>query len=275
MAAARFDERIDLDSKVASLETTIGEAGDRKPISDLEAEWANRDLDEVRAKLEDARTRLNGLDMQLEGAVLHENDMKESVAKFGGESQVTKAVAAREAATTRMHAALERYLELSVATEIIEEAMETVRAEQEDPLIARAGEFFSVMTGGRYTGIGTSVDDDGKPVVTGKLATVGDAEPEEVEVDKMSDGTSDQLFLAFRLASLERYGKSAEPLPFVADDILVHFDDLRTKATLDLLATFGEENQVLLFTHDPNVRDEARLLAELGRAQVVELPDAA
>ena len=67
----------------------------------------------------------------------------------------------------------------------------------------------------------------------------------------------------------------AEALPFVADDILVHFDDARAKATLDLLATFGEKNQVLLFTHHESVRDAAAELAEAGRAHIVELEKAA
>ena len=71
----------------------------------------------------------------------------------------------------------------------------------------------------------------------------------------MSDGTRDQLYLAFRLASLENHAASTEPLPFVADDILVHFDDPRSVATLDLLAKFGETNQVLLFTHHERIRD--------------------
>jgi uncharacterized protein YhaN len=73
------------------------------------------------------------------------------------------------------------------------------------------------------------------------------------------------------LASLERYGEAAEPLPFVADDILVHFDGERSKATLDLLATFGEKNQVLLFSHDEGVRNAATELARNGRANIVDL----
>ena len=76
---------------------------------------------------------------------------------------------------------------------------------------------------------------------------------------------------AFRLASLENYAASTEPLPFVADDILVHFDDERGGATLDLLARFGESNQVLLFTHHKSIRDDARRLAEQGLAAIVEI----
>jgi uncharacterized protein YhaN len=87
----------------------------------------------------------------------------------------------------------------------------------------------------------------------------------------MSDGTRDQLFLAFRLASLESYCRAAEPLPFVADDVLVHFDDERSRATLDLLAEFASVTQVLLFTHHAGVRDMGAALASEGRCGLVEI----
>jgi hypothetical protein len=57
----------------------------------------------------------------------------------------------------------------------------------------------------------------------------------------------------------------------LADDILVHFDDARAKATLGLLATFGAQNQVLLFTHHESVRDAATELVKGGLASIVEL----
>jgi uncharacterized protein YhaN len=88
----------------------------------------------------------------------------------------------------------------------------------------------------------------------------------------MSDGTRDQLFLAFRLASVEHYCRNADPLPFIADDLLVHFDDDRTAETLDLLAEFGRITQVLLFTHHRSVRDAAAALATQGSARIVDLP---
>ena len=53
--------------------------------------------------------------------------------------------------------------------------------------------------------------------------------------------------------------------------ILVHLDDERGAATLDLLARFAETNQVLLFTHHKSVRDDARRLEEQGSATIVEI----
>lgn len=89
----------------------------------------------------------------------------------------------------------------------------------------------------------------------------------------MSAGTRDQLFLAFRLASVETYCRSAEPLPFIADDLLVQFDDARTHTTLCALADFARTTQVLLFTHHDSIRDMARDLQARGMPiNLLELP---
>ena len=228
------------------------------------------DSTSVRVDLENTRARLKEIEGQLEQAILKEKEGRDALDRFASESEVNRAIVERESATAQMHAALERYLELALASDLLGEAMAQVRAEQQDPLVARAAVLFAAMTEGEFAGIETDVDENGLPVVKGKRAN-GETEP----VAKMSDGTRDQLFLAFRLASLESYGESAEPLPFVADDILIHFDDPRSKATLRLLAEFGKLNQVLLFTHHESVRDAAARLVKEGRANIIELAKAA
>ncbi len=87
----------------------------------------------------------------------------------------------------------------------------------------------------------------------------------------LSDGARDQLFLAFRLASLANCCDATEPLPFIADDILAHFDDARSAATMDLLAEFRTTTQVILFTHHRAVRDAAAVLVDTGRATILDL----
>jgi uncharacterized protein YhaN len=72
---------------------------------------------------------------------------------------------------------------------------------------------------------------------------------QQVGVDGMSDGTCDQLYLALRLASLERHIDAHESMPFVIDDILVNFDDSRSEATLKILAVLSEKTEILFFTH--------------------------
>ena len=67
--------------------------------------------------------------------------------------------------------------------------------------------------------------------------------------------------------------QSADEMHVVFDDhdrrAVVHFDDDRSAATLDVLADLGERSQVLLFTHHGQVRDQA---ARLGsRVRILEL----
>jgi uncharacterized protein YhaN len=72
---------------------------------------------------------------------------------------------------------------------------------------------------------------------------------EKVEDSGMSDGTTDQLYLALRIASIENYVKDNEPIPFIVVDILVHIDDERSKETLKVLSELPNHTQIIFFTH--------------------------
>jgi uncharacterized protein YhaN len=135
-------------------------------------------------------------------------------------------------------------------------------------LIKRAGELFALTTEGMFVGVEADVDDKGNPVLVGKRR-----DDTSVAIDTMSDGTRDQLFLSFRLAHIEQYCVSAEPLPFVADDLLVHFDDARSSATLKLLSELGKTTQVLLFTHHHSIKETAQQLTALHHASFIDLRD--
>lgn len=60
-----------------------------------------------------------------------------------------------------------------------------------------------------------------------------------------SEGTTDQLYLALRLAVAQELTPDA---PLILDDAFVRFDDTRLQAALGLLQELAEEKQVILFT---------------------------
>ncbi len=265
-AANRCDARMRLCEEITIAERTAVDVGDKLGLATLRTEWAGRDLDELRGELNDQKSNCSDVESEIEAAILSEKALHDELMAYLNQNEFNLAVLERESAVTQMHNTLERYLELSIARELITSAMTTFRAEQQDPLLRRASEFFAAITLGEFSGIEADVDEIGNPVVVGRRANGG-----KTSITAMSDGTRDQLFLSFRLASLENYAKSAEPLPFIADDILVHFDDQRSSSTLDLLAEFGRTNQVLLFTHHRSVRALAEPLAAKGLASIVEL----
>ena len=74
----------------------------------------------------------------------------------------------------------------------------------------------------------------------------------------MSDGTRDQLYLALRLASIERYITKNSPIPLILDDILINFDDERSTATLEILGELCQKTQILFLTHSSRLVELAK-----------------
>src|SRR6185437_3993247 len=79
-----------------------------------------------------------------------------------------------------------------------------------------------------------------------------------VAVAGMSTGTADQLYLALRVAAVEDYLDHAEPMPFIADDLFINFDDKRATAGFRVLAELAKKTQVLFFTHHEHLLEVAR-----------------
>jgi uncharacterized protein YhaN len=264
--AARCEERQRTTELRRNLVEKITLAGDGLGIAALKEQWSGRDLDAIGAELSDAETEICRLAKQTEDAVLHLQDIGREVHAFSESAGINAWVAARESATAEIHQILCRYIEHMLAHDLLSAAMDRVRSEQQDPLVLRASELFAKATRNAFTAIETDIDGRGEPFVLGRRAS-----GETVHVARMSDGTRDQLFLAFRLAAIEQYCRATEPLPLVADDLLVHFDDERSAATLDLLADFGNVTQVLLFTHHRRIVEVAQPLAAEGRVHILEM----
>lgn len=94
---------------------------------------------------------------------------------------------------------------------------------------------------------------DGKPVLRAERTDGVRIGPEA-----MSDGTSDQLYLALRLAALELRRAPHPHMPLVLDDVLVTSDDERAGNILRALARFADGGQVMIFTHHGHLIDVAR-----------------
>lgn len=144
-----------------------------------------------------------------------------------------------------LEADVARYARLRVASTLLVRTIEQYRDKHQGPLIQRASTLFERMTRNAFSGLRAEYDENGNPILMGMRSEGGAL----VGVTGMSDGTADQLYMALRLASLERYLDAGEPLPFVVDDILLRFDDDRAAATLEVLAELCPKTQVIFFTH--------------------------
>ncbi len=153
----------------------------------------------------------------------------------------------------RVSSDAEQYVRLKLASLVLAQAIERYREKHQGPLLKRSGELFSKMTLGAYNGLQLEFNDKGEAVLVGARA-LG---KEIVRVEDMSTGTADQLYLAVRLASIEAFSEKQETLPFIADDILIQFDDQRACATLEILAELSRKTQVIFFTHHTHLSELA------------------
>lgn len=87
----------------------------------------------------------------------------------------------------------------------------------------------------------------------------------------MSEGTTDQLFLALRIAALQQSVDAGVRLPFLVDDLFVNFDDDRSRAGFRVLADLSRSTQVLFFTHHKHLAAIAKEVLGTERCSEIRL----
>lgn len=224
------------------------EASLREALSLYDPDSAETDL--ARLKEED-RT----LDRSGQEAFAGAREAAQRLDAREGSVDAEVAIQQRRNAEAEMSEAARDWVVLSLAAGMIGTAITRQRLGAQEPMMARAGELFALLTGGAFTALGQSYDE--VPVLTACRS-----DGRDVEVTNMSEGTRDQLYLALRLAYVEDYASRAEPPPLIGDDLFSSFDDARTANGLRALAAIGDRIQPILFTHHSFVVDIAR--QELG-----------
>jgi uncharacterized protein YhaN len=170
----------------------------------------------------------------------------------GGDDRAAKAAADRQAALSEMKEIAEEYVRLRSGELLLQWAVDRFRREKQAPLLKRAGELFAILTGGSFKDLQLEFDDQDNM----QLAGIRD-DGRKVTVSGMSTGSADQLYLALRVAAVEDYLSHSAPLPFIADDLFINFDDERAAAGFKVLSELAQKTQVLFFTHHQHLLDVA------------------
>jgi len=136
---------------------------------------------------------------------------------------------------------------------LLQWAIDRFRREKQAPLLKRAGELFSILTDGSFETLTLEFDHDDTPHLAG-IRRNGD----KVRLPGLSTGAGDQLYLSLRIAAVEEYLEHAAPLPFIADDLFINYDDGRAAAGLRVLGHLARKTQVLFFTHHQHLIEVAR-----------------
>ncbi|MBU8905443.1 ATP-binding protein [Desertibacillus haloalkaliphilus] len=127
----------------------------------------------------------------------------------------------------------------SVASQLIKETKVIYENERQPKVIQQAGHYFAKMTSGEYTKVFAPIGEE--------RFIIERRDGLRFTPDELSRGTAEQLYLSLRLALAAVY-ESSSPNPMIMDDILVNFDEKRTKAAIEVIDEVAKRHQVIFFT---------------------------
>lgn len=255
---SRLRERERLDARLAERRERFRQqadgAGEDEVRAALESfERVAAELEIERLTAEDARQFTTHGELM---ARLSENQRQRRALETGTSAEY--AVFEKLAAEDEAKELARQWVVLKLAAHMLASSVESYREQRADPVILRAGELFSLLTGGRFSRLVEEHDDkDALQLLAERKGG------ERVPLGGLSEGTGDQLYLALRLAFLEDYSARNEPSPLIVDDIFQTFDDERAASGLKALAGTGDRFQTILFTHQMSIVDIAK--QEIGK----------
>lgn len=216
------------------------------PLAQLDAllvEAAAVDVDQLGEQLHAVRIQLADVEPTVQGAQEALGERRAALARIDGSSVAIEAREEMEHLLASIRREADHYARVRLARVLLGHAIKNYQDRAQGPLLLQASEWFSRITGGRYRRLLSDYDGDRQVIFAER------ADSDRLGMLALSDGTTDQLYLALRLAAIELRLLTADPMPLVLDDILLTFDDERAGHALRALAEMGARHQVLFFTH--------------------------
>ena len=130
---------------------------------------------------------------------------------------------------------------LAVTNQLLESIREQHEKLRQPETLKEASKYLEELTDGEYRRIWTRL--------VGENLFVDHEAGQAINVELLSRGTREAVFLALRLALVSAYARRGITLPMVLDDVLVNFDEERCDSAARVLAQFAKTGyQVLMFT---------------------------
>ncbi|HWA78249.1 MAG TPA: AAA family ATPase [Polyangiaceae bacterium] len=250
--------RAALDGLTATLSATAGARG----LEALIAEASATDPARLSARLDELEKQIEQLDERYSDSIRAHQRIQAGLERFSDTSAVDAAEEERALASALVRHS-DRWAKLKLAEVLLEREIERYREQNQGPVLRRAAELFVALTQREYQGLRVGREE--------RTLVAVRANDLEVGVEGLNEAARYHLYLALRLASLERYLEHADPLPLVLDDVLIHFDEEGSRAALGVLGSLSERLQILLFTHHRHNVELARTTVPTGRLFVHEL----
>jgi len=251
-ASSRKKER---QRELIEVEQQLLEQGEGMSLADLAQAAAVVDIDQLPGQLESCKEHIKQLEEERFSIDQSIGELRTLLKQMDGNAIAAIAADDAQLALAEMQDLSTRYMQIHLAASVLRKSMERYREQNQGPVLKRASELFQRFTLNSFCGLKTDYMGNHDQQILVGLRT-----PDNLVIPTtgMSDGTRDQLYLALRLASIERYIEKNAQMPLLVDDILINFDDERSKETLSILGELCQKTQIFFLTHHPRLLELAK-----------------
>ena len=249
----KSQERRRLEARRDEIQIGLQTLAAQQALDTWASEAAGHTADDLVRQVDRLDQEISAADSDRQQKTTAMGELTNALAAIGSGTTAIAITAQIQGELAKIETLAREYALLRVSSNVLRKAIEQFGEQNKGELLDMAGVFFATLTHGAFSGLVVDYDDE-RPVIAGRKSNV----PAPVRVEAMSEGASDQLYLALRLAYLSSWIDRHEPLPLILDDVLMAFDDDRAAAALKAFSALSEKTQIILFTHHRHVAQIAR-----------------
>ncbi|MCL4434162.1 MAG: AAA family ATPase [Actinobacteria bacterium] len=263
----RSARRHELESTVNAATTRIdAKLGLGEAAENMRSELATGDRTRWEAQLDIIAQQIDLLDAEKQEAIEHKTRAVDEDNRVAELSDLASLEIEAEGLRLQIADALERWQVAKAAKYLIEQTLDRYEREHQPQVVARASKLFAGIAGGRYRQLMTR---EGSIQVLNSHSQI-------VDVEQLSTGTAQQLYLCIRFGLADEFAQRGTLLPFIMDEVLVNFDPDRAQAVAETIAKVSTARQVLMFTCHPETVDmitQACIRADVPPPRIIDLKE--
>ena len=198
---------------------------------------------QVREEYNIITNKLNNLKEEIDKLKSKKEEIKLKMNNLATEDKLIKAEKKINRARNNMKPLADKFAINNMASHILEKYWQKFLNEKKDKLLNKASELMEQITSGEYKKIEPleSLTDPNFKVLADKGKVYND-------IDHLSRGTREQLFMAIRINRIMEIEPS---LPVIIDDSLVNFDPNHLRNIFDIINKLKNKNQIFFLTCHP------------------------
>jgi uncharacterized protein YhaN len=247
--ASNWAERNKLTNAISQVEHNIKRIfGEGKPYSDCINEFKSKNPEILKEQELQLDEKLREKEENLSKLREERGGINTEIKQIEQQEEASKLRMERNIKLKQLQEKSKDWAILILAKTIIRKAIEKYERERQPGVIKESQSFFSKMTLSRYSRIYAPLDEPTKIYVE-------DKDGRKKDIFELSRGTAEQLYLSLRFGFIREFGKKAESLPIIFDDILVNFDPERFKVACNAIKELTTTNQVLFYTCHPDIAE--------------------